>query len=160
MATGGKLESPLLTLRTHPKVLFLPVVVQIILLAGHFAILSYLPHSGADEFDKWLRIILHCAIGLAELIYCIVPMLRWITSTFEVTTHRVFTHEGIIARVHKEIAIPRIAQVVVERGLLDRIFGSGTIKLYDATNTLGLEFRDVPKVAEVKAMLDENKGLS
>lgn len=153
-------EKPVLTLRTHPKVLFVPVLIQVALLAAHYLLFRIFPLVGDATVDQWLKLGFHGVVVLAELVYCIVPILRWWTSSFELTTHRVFTHEGIVARTHKEIAIPRISQVSVERGILDRIFGAGTIKLYDASNTLGLEFKDVPQVLKVKETLDRKKGLS
>jgi uncharacterized membrane protein YdbT with pleckstrin-like domain len=96
-----------------------------------------------------------------ELFYFVVPILRWALDTFELTAERVSADQGIVYRKHQEISTKRISQVIIERGFLDLIFGSGTIKMYDAANTLGLEFKDVPRVKQVKELIDsvrENVG--
>jgi len=152
-------DRTLVKARTHYKVLFLPALLQIVFIALHIFVIATVPAVGDHSFNRWFHLTLHALIICFELIYSIVPFLRWLSDTFEVTENRVRTDSGIVNRNHQEIQISRISQVDVERGLLDRIFGSGSIILYDASNTLGMTFKDVPRVKSVKDMIDSRRGL-
>ena len=160
MDTTAPLDKEIMRLRTHPKVLFKPVLLQLLFLVFHY-LFTLIPHMGTANqgFDLWLRVVLHGTIVVLEIVYALVPVLRWLTDSFTITEKQVKTDTGIIARKSQEIHVSRISQVEVDRGLLDRIFGSGTIRLYNASNTLGLEFRDVPKVKKVKESIDRQRGL-
>lgn len=158
---SSAVDRTILRTRTHFKVLFLPILLQIGFILIHLFIWKTLPHIGpANEgFDFWFRLVLHGIILVCELIYSIGPILRWLTDSFELTEKQVKTESGIIARKSQEIHLSRISQVEVDRGIIDRIFGAGTIRLYDASNTLGLEFKDVPRVKSVKQAIDAQRGL-
>lgn len=143
--------------RTHPKILFVPIVAQVILFALHFLIVKHFPEA-TNDFLKWTKWGLHGAIVILELVYFVAPVARWWLDTFEMTRTKAKSHTGLISRSNQEILASRISQVKVERGFLDLIFGSGTIKLYDASNTLGLEFKDVPKVKKVKILIDQTSA--
>lgn len=164
----------LLTGRTHVKVLFGPLIVQLVLIAGHIAALLFLPeHTGFDLFDQWGQLAVHSLIGVLEFTYAIVPFLRWYNSVFTVTTQRVTASWGVLYKDSREIALDRIVSVDTERGILDRIVGCGTLIFHDAAtdasqrreNVLtwqsgggqraGIRFQDVPHVKRVRALVDD-----
>jgi uncharacterized membrane protein YdbT with pleckstrin-like domain len=92
---------------------------------------------------------------LVVLRACVVPFLRWMTTTLVVTDRRVSTRQGILRSRTRDVSLWRIADVVVERTLLQRLNGSGTLLLDTTGERGGLVVRDVPGVTAVAAELNE-----
>lgn len=166
-------EQVLLRLRTHPKVLVTPIVLQVALIAAHVAVSVYFPQdTGFSWIDEWGQTAVHGVIALIEMTYVVVPALRWWNAAFTVTNRRLIETWGVLYRHSREIPLDRIASVTTERGILDRIFGCGTLVFHDAavvdpgarTGALsrragnggaGIRFHDVPRVAAVREQIDQ-----
>ena len=58
----------------------------------------------------------------------IVPFLRWRTTHYVITTHRVMVRRGIVNKNGKDITLSKITDVSFQQTLLDRIIGSGTLQ--------------------------------
>lgn len=172
MSSSG--ETVLLRLRTHPKVLFQPAFVQLVLIAVHIALYHFWPETtGYQWLDEWGQLALHGVIVLVELHYVAAPALRWYNAQFTVTNHRLIETWGILYRNSREIPLERISKVSEERGILDRIFGAGTFVFHDAgqmelnaptkrglqqrssNGSVGVRFHDVPRFAQVRQQLDD-----
>jgi uncharacterized membrane protein YdbT with pleckstrin-like domain len=124
-------------LHKHPhwKMLVRPVVV-LLLIVG----LSY----------GWIGLAVIGGIGLVWL--TVVPLLRWRTTHFVLTTRRVMVREGILTRSGIDIPIDRINTVQFRHSLIDRILGCGTLIIESASDE-PLEFDDVPQVERVHSLL-------
>lgn len=149
-------EQLLFSGHTHAKILVKPITAQIGLLAAHIALLKYLPSDifGLDV-SGWLPWLLHGLLFVGELWYAIIPALQWWFSKFEVTNRRVRMRWGVLHKHSREIHLDRITQINEERGIIDRIFGAGTIIIHDAANTAGIRFHDVPNFGYVRDLLDD-----
>jgi len=171
MSTPGT-EQVLLQLRTHPKILFKPAVMQVALIAAHIALSIYFPqHTGFAWVDEWGQLVVHGLIVLIELTYVVVPALKWWNAGFTVTNRRLIETWGVLYRHSREIPLDRIASVTTERGILDRIFRCGTLVFHDASmnsavggrglaeraghGTVGIRFHDIPHVEQVRHQIDE-----
>lgn len=150
--TGSAAERTLLTMRTHPKVLFGPTLVGLVMVAGSFACVTYVPRDLADGKAWWAGSLL-CLLG--ALILAGVPVLRWWAERYVLTTHRVKTKKGIIWISGRAIAISRITDVNYEQGLLDRIFGCGTLVITEPSSRDGVKFKDIPRVNAVKEKIHD-----
>lgn len=170
-ATG---EQVLMTLRTHPKVLFAPVLAQIALIVVHILVIQYFPHdTGVALINEWGQQVVHGLIVMFEFTYAILPALRWWNARFIVTDKRLQEHWGVLYKHVREIPLNRIASVSTERGILDRIFGCGTLIFHDAggapdaqtgsqsvlskrsgEGNVGIRFHDVGRVHEVRQQID------
>lgn len=167
-------ETVILRLRTHPKVLFGPLVMQIMLVAAHIALAKYWPAATGDPWlDEWGQLAVHGIILLVELTYVAVPALRWWNAEFTVTNRRLIETWGVLYRNSREIPLDRIASVTEERGILDRIFGAGTLVFHDAgfvdlgspskrglqqrpgDTRVGVRFHDVPRIHEARQSIDQ-----
>ncbi len=82
----------------------------------------------------------------------IIPLLRWKTTHFIVTTDRVMAREGVLNRTGLDIPLSRINSVRFEHGLIDRIWGAGTLIIESASDD-PLEFDDIPHVEYVHSLL-------
>lgn len=166
-------EDVLAVVRTHPKILFKPAVLQVVLLAAHVALAMYWPHNlGWPWLNQWGQPAVHGIILLLEIIYTILPILRWWFSAFTLTTLRVTRRWGIIWKRQREIPLARVTSVELEQGLLDRIFSCGSLTFHDAAmippadyspmtapthdgHMAGVRFHDVPRVVEFQQLVDE-----
>ncbi len=158
--------------RTHFKILFKPAFIQLILLALHYLVAVFIPSTtGWAWWDSWGQFTLQTILVLLSLWYVVVPLLRWRNATFEVTDRRVIKHWGVLNKHTLEIPMERITSFSVERGLIDRIFGCGTLNFQDASavnyetsgfwnkgkdnkNLNSVRFYDVPKVLTIKTLID------
>lgn len=80
------------------------------------------------------------------------PLIRWRTTHFIITTDRLITREGVLKRVGIDIPMSRINSVQFEHGLIDRIFGCGTLVIESASHE-PLRFDDIPHVERVHTVI-------
>ena len=136
--------------RTHVKALFVPALVLVVA-AGIGGYLSSLPDS---HQNLWLTVIWVIA-GLVILVYSVWPFLQWFTTTYTVTNRRLTTHRGVISRTGHDIPLARISDVSYEKGLLDRLFGCGTLIVSDASEQGRVALDDVPRVERLQLKLSD-----
>ena len=74
---------------------------------------------------------------LALMLWLIAPVLRWRTTTYELTTRRLRTRFGILTRRGRDIPLSRINDVSFERGPLDRLLGAGRLVVESPASTAG-----------------------
>ena len=137
--------------RTHVKALLLPAVVLIII-AGLAGYLTSLP-SG-DSATIW-RLVLWVIAGALIVWFCVAPFLRWLLSTYTFTNRRLITRTGILTRRGHDIPMNRISDVSYEKGLVDRMFGCGTLVVSDASERGRVELRDIPRIEQVQLIVSD-----
>lgn len=155
-------DAPIYHMRTHPKVLFLPVVLTLALLAG--LVVDYLFIPG-DWLAGKARLV---AAGILLLVggrYVLFPALSWWCKTYTITSHAIVKKKGILWKSSYTIPIARITKVSTERGILDRIFRCGTLIVSEAAavpggqpakdeKSAGTPLRDIPQVLTVESTLN------
>ena len=155
MAISRKLlnegEHVVLSTRTHVKALLLPAVVLIIVsgLAGY---LSSLPDG--DNAGVWRLVVWVVAAALLAW-FVVVPFLNWLLTTYTFTNRRLITRTGIITRRGHDIPLVRISDVSYEKGLIDRMFGCGTLVISDASEYGRVELHDIPRVEAAQLSLSD-----
>lgn len=144
-------EGEQVVLHRHPhwKVLVGPVLV-LLLAVGLGSFLAAL--VSAQSWAPWAWLAL--AVGAAAAVgrFTVVPVVRWRTTHFVVTTRRVLVREGVLSRQGIDIPMSRVNSVQFRHTLLERILGSGTLVIESASDE-PLEFADVPGVERVHARL-------
>jgi uncharacterized membrane protein YdbT with pleckstrin-like domain len=142
-------EQPVLLLHPHWKTLIRPVLVAVLVVA--VALIAEAIPSGSDQA------VTRAAIGVVAVVFVmvwlIVPVLRWRTTTYELTTKRLRTRYGILTRKGRDIPLTRINDVSFEKGLLDRLLGAGRLVVESAGEHGQIVLRDIPHVADVQATL-------
>ena len=73
------------------------------------------------------------------------PFLRWLTTTYTFTNRRFIKRSGFIAKEGRTIPLNRISGVDFEIGVIDRIFGCGTLVVSDASTDGRVELDDIPR---------------
>jgi len=142
-------ERVILHKHSHWKMLLVPYLVLIVTLG----VAIWLGILVKDESWSMIGLIAIGAVALIILVWLFfIPFVRWRTTHFIVTTDRVMAREGVINRTGIDIPLGRINSVRFEHGLVDRIFGCGTLIIESASQE-PLEFDDIPQVEKVHTML-------
>lgn len=136
-------EQTVVTTRTHVKALLVPFVI-LLAVAGAGAYLI-----GALWEKPMLRWIVFGVSAVLILWGSIVPFLRWYMWTYTLTNKRIVEQRGILTRSGRVIPLNRINDVAFEKNLNDRILGSGTLVIHDASDQAGLELRDIPRIEDM-----------
>ena len=132
-------------MHTHIKTL-LPAIIVEVLLVGAAAVGSfYVP----EDSRYWALPTIWIAVLLLSIPLILVPWIKWITTTYTVTTKRVITRKGIIKRTGHDLPLTRISDIQIEKDFDDRIFGCGSLALPTSADD-PLLLRDVPKVETVQ----------
>ena len=113
----------------HWLTVFWPVV-RFLLIVGAASFGAALIPPSAQQGTLRL-VVLGLAVVLV-LITVVVPLLRWRTTHYVVTTHRLLFREGIVARSGRDLGLSRITDVSYTQTLWERIINSGTITIQSA----------------------------
>jgi len=133
----------------HWKMLLWPVVF-FLAIAGLCGFLAALVTGQSWELYGWIA--LGVLGGIAVVWLTVVPLLRWRTTHFVLTTRRVLVREGILSRSGIDIPISRINSVKFRHSVIERMLGCGTLIIESASDE-PLEFDDIPQVERVHSLL-------
>ncbi|GGK75595.1 PH domain-containing protein [Ornithinimicrobium pekingense] len=145
-------EQVVLRLRTHPKVLLVAGLWALLLVVA--LVLLWWLLRGTDAYSPTMWAAGALALGLAAWLVGL-PVLRWRSERFTITTRRISHRHGILTRHGRDIPLHRINDIALEKGVLDRVLGCGTLVVSDATEKAGMVLHDVPRVEEAHLRLQE-----
>ncbi len=94
------------------------------------------------------------------IIVCAFPVWRFIVLSSEemvVTNKRVVFKKGVIATHTEELKNAKIESVEIRQGILDRIFGCGSL-CFSGTGTSKVKFESIDNPWEVKSRIEEYIG--
>ena len=144
-------EHVVVSTRTHPKVLILPLLILLVVVAAAV--------WGQTAVDDSLANVPAIAIWVVTLVvlvwFVLMPVIRWATTTYTFTNRRFMKRSGLIAKEGRTIPLNRISGVDFEIGVIDRIFGCGTLIVSDASEQGRVELEDVPRVEQVQLQVSE-----
>jgi uncharacterized membrane protein YdbT with pleckstrin-like domain len=149
-ATLSEGERLVLKLHPHWKTLLRPILILVLIVAAALALLIFLPQHAHAAL---VRLGVGAAALLATMIWFVVPLLRWSTTSYELTTRRLRLRKGILSREGRDFPLIRISDVSFSHGLLDRILGCGRLVVESAGEHGQLVLTEIPRVAEVQSQL-------
>ena len=141
-----------LVLRIHPhwKTLVRPFLVAVLVVAVALVAEVLIPSGSAAPA---VRLVVGAVAILALMLWLMVPVLRWRTTTYELTTRRMRVREGIVTRRGRDIPLARISDVSFAKGPLDRLLGSGRLVVESPGEHGQIVLTDIPRVEFVQATL-------
>ena len=143
-------EHLVLRLRPHWKVLIRAVLVAVLVVAVALIAEVIIPSGSAAAVA---RLVVAAVAILALMLWLMVPVLRWRTTTYELTSRRLRVRDGIVTRRGRDIPLSRITDVSFEQGPLDRLLGSGRLIVESAGEHGQIMLTDIPRVEATQATL-------
>ena len=143
-------EHVVLTLHPHWKTLIRPVFVAVVVVAVALVAEVMIPSGSAAAAGR-LAVAVAAILGL--MLWLMVPVLRWRTTTYELTTRRLRMRDGIVTRHGRDIPLARINDISFSKGPLDRLFGSGRLTVESAGEHGQIVLHDIPQVEATQATL-------
>jgi uncharacterized membrane protein YdbT with pleckstrin-like domain len=101
-----------------------------------------------------LRLLITAAALLLLVVVVLAPLLRWRTTHYVVTTHRLLFREGVLARRGRAIGLARITDVSYRQTLWERVINSGTLTIESAGEGGGTVLRHIPDSDGVQQLLN------
>lgn len=142
-----QVESQILTLRRHGRVLVLPVLVLVIVAGAASYFIGTLP-------EQWMNLAAAIGAAVVALLLGLVPVLRWLNNRATITNRRVIMRRGVFVQHRSEVPLSRVREVRSKRGPMQRMFGSGDVELLVGVEA-PVRLRDVPGPVVVADALQE-----
>ena len=141
-------ERVVVSTRTHPKALIVPALVLVVVVA---AVLVAASRSSSTVVGAVVG-----AIAAGVVVWWVVrPLIAWLTTTYTFTNRRFIKRSGLVAKEGRTIPLNRISGVDFEIGVVDRIFGCGTLVVSDASTDGRVELHDIPRVEQVQLQVSD-----
>ncbi|TQN41492.1 PH (Pleckstrin Homology) domain-containing protein [Blastococcus colisei] len=138
-------------LHPHWLTVFWPVV-RFLLVVGAASFGTAMVPTGRQQGLIRLLVLVVALALLAVLV--LVPLLRWRTTHYVITTHRLLFRTGILARRGRDIGLSRITDVSFRQSLWDRIIRSGTLTIESAGDGGATVLRQIPDSEGVQQLLN------
>ena len=123
-----------------------------ILLGVIFVVLGVGLATRAQDFS-WAPRVALVPLALGVLLFLLV-WIRVKSSSYRLTTQRLFVHRGWLAKHGDELELYRVKDVVVDQGVMQRLLGYGTITvLADDDSTPTLELVSIASPIKIKEMI-------
>lgn len=145
-------ERSVLLVHPHWKTVLGPLFAGVLTVAVALALLVVIP-SGSQA--QWERLAVGVIAIIILLAWVLVPILRWRTTTYELTTRRLRLREGILSRTGRDFPLLRISDVSFSHGPIDRLLGCGRLVVESAGEHGQLVLTEIPNVQQVQATLFE-----
>lgn len=155
-ATGlAEGEELVLRLHQHWKTVLRPVLILAATILALLAVLIFLP-AGRDT--AIVRLVLGALALIIVVIWVAVPLLRWRTTSYELTSRRLRLRAGIVTRSGRDFPLAKISDVSFAQGLLDRVLGCGRLIVESPGENGQLVLNEIPQVQLVQSTLFQLVG--
>ena len=136
-------------LHPHALAVFWPVV-RLLLVTGAASFGAALVPGG--DLQRPLRLAVVAVALVLVLASVVAPLLRWRSTHYVVTTHRVLHRCGVLTRRGRDVALARITDVSSTQTLWERVIRAGTLSITSAGEGATV-LRRVPGCERVQTLL-------
>src|SRR5215469_7196514 len=149
---AGLVEGERLVARFHPhwKTVLRPLLILAATVAALLIVLIVVP---SGSYAIGVRLALGGLALLIIVMFTAVPLLRWRTTSYELTTRRLRLRAGIISRRGRDFPLMRISDVSFAQGPLDRLLGCGRLVVESPGEHGQLVLTEIPRVKHVQSSL-------
>jgi uncharacterized membrane protein YdbT with pleckstrin-like domain len=138
-------------LHPHWLTVFWPVVWFLLIVGGTSFGAAVIP-AGRQQGQFRLGVLALAVVLL--FFFVVVPLLRWRTTHYVITTHRLLFREGVLARRGRDLGLSRITDVAYTQTLWERIINSGTLTIESAGEGGATVLRQIPDSDGVQQLLN------
>jgi uncharacterized membrane protein YdbT with pleckstrin-like domain len=147
MSVERQPEAVVARLRPHSRALFWPTVVFVADVAAGV----YFFETLGEPWQK--NSVLGAGAAIAILLFAI-PVLRWLSRNYTITTRRIVLRSGLLSRTRQELLHSRSYDVTVRQSGLQMLFRSGDVLINSGLDH-PVVLRDVPSAALVQSALHD-----
>lgn len=140
-------ESVVSEFKPHWRLLVIPVGWLLAGVAGVVLIFAF------DLLSGVAATIAVVVIALAMVPLVVAPFVKWWFTAYVLTTERLITRSGVIARDGIEIPLENINNVLFHQSVLERILKSGDLLIESAGESGQSRFADIPRPDEFQSQL-------
>lgn len=91
---------------------------------------------GVLEVADWLLVVFLVAVAFG-LLWFLVRYLKWVTTSFVVTTDRLITRTGVLSKAGHEIPLERVNDISSKQSVFERMIGAGDLLIQSGGGDLG-----------------------
>ena len=117
------------------------------------AVAAFMQRVGDGDAADIMHLVVWVLAGVVILWWVVRPAIAWATTTYTFTNRRFMKRSGLLAKEGRTIPLNRISGVDFEIGVIDRIFGCGTLVVSDASEQGRVELDDIPRVEQVQLLV-------
>ncbi len=139
-------------LHPHWSTVFWPIVLFLLLVGVASFGVAIVP---TGEQQALGRLVVVAGTLLLALVLVAAPLLRWRTTHYVITTHRLLYRTGVLARSGRDIGLSRMTDVAYRQSLWDRVVNSGTISIETAGEGGPTVFSAIPDSAAVQQLISQ-----
>lgn len=148
LAKGERVER---SIHPHWLTVFVPTFVGVLLLAGAIAVAAITPDDTTGNRIQWIVVAILVLLGIP---FVVVPFLRWRTTHYVITSHRVMVRKGILHKSGKDITLSKITDVSFQQTLLDRIINAGSLRIESAGDSPDETLDNIPHSNVVQQLIN------
>ncbi len=141
----------------HPHwITLVPAVVIFLLVCGLSGLgIAFLPNS-ATHHDAHKYLLLAILVGALLLIIwlTLIPIIKWRSTHYVITSHRVLIRRGVLNHVGRDIALARINDVGYEQSIWDRVVRAGSLSIESAGENGQETLVDIPRANQIQQTLN------
>ena len=144
-------EKVIVSKRPHWKVLILPTILFVVIIAGGFFLARSLSNW---QYSTQANLVIGAVALVALIVLVLVPFVRWRTEHFVITNHHVFFRTGLLSRREHQIPLGQIANMETEVTFWGRLMGYGSL-IVESSADQPLKFRNVASLSKVQSQLNQ-----
>jgi uncharacterized membrane protein YdbT with pleckstrin-like domain len=138
-------------LHPHWITLLVPTVLLVVIVGLGSFLAAIVPGGSAQGL---LRIAIGAVAVLAVVVVVLVPYLRWRTTHYVLTTHRLMTRLGILNHTGRDVPLNRINNAMYEQSFWERIINSGTLVVESAGEDGQQVFENIPDADQTQQLIN------
>jgi uncharacterized membrane protein YdbT with pleckstrin-like domain len=97
----------------------------------------------------WVALV----VIVAGILWTIVRYMKWVTTNFVVTSHRILHRHGVFAKAGVEIPIDRVMNVNFAQSVQERLLGAGNLLIESGGEDGQQTFTDIRKPQSVQKLI-------
>jgi uncharacterized membrane protein YdbT with pleckstrin-like domain len=103
--------------------------------------------------EGWIALALVGAVILAMIPLVVSPLIKWWFTYYVLTSERLITRTGMIARSGIELPLENINNVLFNQSVIERILKSGDLLIESAGESGQSKFSDIPHPEQFQSLL-------
>ena len=148
LAKGEKVERDI---HPHWLTVVVPTIFGLLLAAACIAIAIQTPDDETGNRIQWIAVAVLVLIAIPAVV---VPYLRWRTTHYVITTHRVMVRRGILTKQGKDITLSKITDVSFQQTVLDRLIRAGSLHIESAGDSPDENLTNIPNSNVVQQLIN------